>query len=151
MRKILEENREKVRGKRDEEELMFKCWNDGMMNEKDKIYKEKFMSFAIRMVKLKNYLNEQKHEYNMADQIQRSGTAIGANHREATFAESDIDFIHKLQIAQKECGETIYWLELLKATEYISEEQFNSLYADAEEIMRMLTSSIITLKQRLNK
>lgn len=122
-----------------------------MMNEKDKIYKEKFMSFAIRMVKLKNYLNEQKHEYNMADQIQRSGTAIGANHREATFAESDIDFIHKLQIAQKECGETIYWLELLKATEYISEEQFNSLYADAEEIMRMLTSSIITLKQRLNK
>lgn len=122
-----------------------------MMNEKNKIYKEKFMAFAIRMVKLKNYLNEQKHEYNMAEQIQRSGTAIGANHREATFAESDLDFIHKLQIAQKECGETIYWLELLKATEYISEEQFNSLYADAEEIMRMLTSSIMTLKQRLNK
>lgn len=121
------------------------------MNEKDKIYKEKFMAFAIRMVKLKNYLNEQKHEYNMADQIQRSGIAIGANHREATFAESDLDFIHKLQIAQKECGETIYWLELLKATEYISEEQFNSLYADAEEIMRMLTSSIMTIKQRLNK
>ena len=122
-----------------------------MMNEKDKIYKEKFMAFAIRMVKLKNYLNEQKHEYNMADQIQRSGTAIGANYREATFAESDMDFIHKLQIAQKECGETIYWLELLKATEYISEEQFNSLNADAEEIMRMLTSSIMTLKQKLNK
>ena len=122
-----------------------------MMNEKDKIYKEKFIAFAIRMVKLKNYLNEQKHEYNIADQIQRSGTAIGANHREATFAESDLDFIHKLQIAQKECGETIYGLELLKATEYISEEQFNSLYADAEEIMRMLTSSIMTLKQRLNK
>lgn len=122
-----------------------------MMNEKDRIYREKFMAFAIRMVKLKNYLNEQKHEYNMADQIQRSGTAIGANHREATFAESDLDFIHKLQIAQKECGETIYWLELLKATEYISEEQFNSLNADAEEIMRMLTSSIMTLKQKLNK
>lgn len=109
------------------------------------------MAFAIRMVKLKNYLNEQKREYNIADQIQRSGTAIGANHREATFAESDLDFIHKLQIAQKECCETIYWLELLKATEYISEEQFNSLNADAEEIMRMLTSSIMTLKQKLNK
>ena len=122
-----------------------------MMNEKDRIYREKFMTFAIRMVKLKNYLNEQKREYNIADQIQRSGTAIGANHREATFAESDLDFIHKLQIAQKECSETIYWLELLRATEYISEEQFNSLNADAEEIMRMLTSSIMTLKQKLNK
>mgnify|MGYP003480676646 CR=1 FL=1 len=74
-----------------------------------------------------------------------------SNHREATFAESDMDFIHKLQIAQKECGETIYWLELLKATEYISEELFNSLYTDAEEIMRMLTSSIMTTRKRLKK
>ena len=122
-----------------------------MMNEKDKIYREKFMAFAIRMVKLKNYLNEQKHEYNISDQIQRSGTAIGANHREATFAESDLDFIHKLQIAQKECGETIYWLELLKATEYISEEQFNSLNSDAEEIMHMLTASIMTARKRVKK
>ena len=121
------------------------------MTPQDQIYKEKFMAFAIRMVKLKNYLNEQKHEYNIADQIQRSGTAIGANHREATFAESDSDFIHKLQIAQKECGETIYWLELLKATEYISEELFNSLYTDAEEIMRMLTSSIMTTRKRIKK
>lgn len=60
-----------------------------MPNPKDQLYKEKFMAFAIRMVKLKNYLNNEKHEYNIADQIQRSGTAIGANHREATFAESD--------------------------------------------------------------
>lgn len=109
------------------------------------------MAFAIRMVKLKNYLNNEKHEYNIADQILRSGTAIGANHREATFAENDSDFIHKLQIAQKECGETIYWLELLKATEYISEEQFNSLNADAEEVMRMLTSSIMTARKRIKK
>ena len=87
----------------------------------------------------------------MADQVQRSGTAIGANHREATFAESDVDFIHKLQIAQKECSETIYWLELLKATDYISEEQYNSLNSDAEEIMRMLTTSILTTRKRLKK
>ena len=104
---------------------------------------DKCIDFSIKINNLRKYLREQKHEYNIADQIQRSGTAIGANHREATFAESDSDFIHKLQIAQKECGETIYWLELLKATEYISEEQFNSLYTDAEEVMRMLTSSII--------
>lgn len=122
-----------------------------MENRKDQIYKQKFMAFAIRMVKLKNYLNEQKHEYNIADQIQRSGTAIGANHREATFAESDSDFIHKLQIAQKECGETIYWLELLKATEYITELQFEDLYKDAEEIMRMITSSIMTARKRIKK
>ena len=122
-----------------------------MMNNKDDAYKQKFMAFAIRMVKLKNYLNEQKHEYNIADQIQRSGTAIGANHREATFAESDSDFIHKLQIAPKECGETKYWLELLKETEYISDEQFNSLYADAEEVMRMLTRSILSARKRVKK
>lgn len=109
------------------------------------------MAFAIRMVKLKNYLNEQKHEYNIADQIQRSGTAIGANHREAIAAESEIDFVHKLAIAQKECNETLYWLELLQATGYIDEPMFNSLYADAEEIMRMLTASIITTKNRMKK
>jgi len=115
---------------------------------KDDAYNKKFLAFAIRIVKLKNYLNEQKHEYNIADQIQRSGSAIGANHREATYAESNLDFIHKLQIAQKECNETLYWLELLKEAEYISEEQFKSLYADGEEIMRMLTASIVSAKKR---
>ena len=121
------------------------------MNSKDSTYKSKFMAFAIRMVKLKNYLNEQKHEYNIADQIQRSGAAIGANHREAIAAESETDFVHKLAIAQKECNETLYWLELLKETNYIDEAMFTSLYADAEEIMRMLTASIITVKKLLKK
>lgn len=120
------------------------------MNEKDKLYREKFMSFAIKMVNLKKYLNEQKHEYNIADQIQRSGTAIGAIHREATFAESDLDFIHKLSMAQKECNETLYWLELLNETQYISKEQFNSLYIEAEEIMHMLSASIMTMRNRIN-
>lgn len=118
------------------------------MMKKDDAYNKKFLAFAIRMVRLKNYLNEQKHEYNIADQVMRSGTAIGANHREATYAESNLDFIHKLQIAQKECNETLYWLELLKEAEYISEEQFKSLYADGEEIMRMLTASIVSAKKR---
>ena len=59
--------------------------------------------------------------------------------------------MHKLDIAQKECNETLYWLELLKETEYIDDKLFNSLYADAEEIMRMLTASIITVKKRLKK
>jgi four helix bundle protein len=118
---------------------------------KDDAYNKKFMAFAIRMVKLKNYLNEQKHEYNMADQVQRSGTAIGANHREATYAESNTDFIHKLQIAQKECNETLYWLELLKETNYIDEALYKSLAADAEEIMNMLTASLVTARKRSKK
>ena len=118
---------------------------------KDEAYNKKFMAFAIRMVKLKNYLNEQKHEYNMADQVQRSGTAIGANHREATYAESSSDFVHKLQIAQKECNETMYWQELLKETNYITKEQFDDLIKDAEEIMHMLTASIVTARKRAKK
>ena len=112
------------------------------MNPQDQIYKEKFMAFAIRMVKLKNYLNEQKHEYNIADQIQRSGTAIGANHREATFAESDMDFIHKLSIAQKECSETLYWLNLLYKTNYIDDKQYENFETQNTELRKMLVASV---------
>lgn len=120
------------------------------MSEKDKTYRDKFMRFAIKMVNLKRYLNEQKREYNIADQIQRSGTAIGAIHREATFAESDLDFIHKLSMAQKECNETLFWLELLNETQYLSKEQYDDLYSDADEIMHMLSASIMTMKNRIN-
>jgi len=129
---------------------MMRFANEGMMNEKDKIYREKLMSFAIKMVNLKKFLNEQKREYNIADQIQSSGTAIGAIHREATYAESDVDFIHKLSMAQKECNETLFWLELLRSTEYITQNQFDDYYRDADEIMRMLSSSIMTMRSRLN-
>lgn len=108
------------------------------------------MAFSVRIVQLCKYLNEKKNEYVLAKQILRSGTSIGANHREAIYAETDLDFIHKLAIAQKECNETMYWVELLKATNYISKEQFDSLYTDAEEIMKMLTSSILTAKRSLN-
>lgn len=117
------------------------------MNNND-IHKQKFLDFAVRMVRLKNFLNTEKREYNIADQIQRSGTSIGANHREAISAESADDFIHKLAIAQKECNETMYWLEVLKATEYISPELFDSLYADAKELLRMLSASIVTVKKK---
>ena len=118
-----------------------------MTNEKDQIYKEKFMAFAIRMVKLKNYLNEQKHEYNIADQIQRSGTAMGANHREAIAAESEVDFVHKMRIALKECHETEYWLNLLHKTKYILDEKYADLIVQNTDIKKMLIASI---KTRLN-
>lgn len=118
--------------------------------DKDKIYKEKFLAFANRVVKLKKYLNQQKHEYSIADQILRSGTSIGANHREAIYAESCLDFIHKLSVAQKECSETLFWLDLLYTSEYIDEKQYNSLRLDAEEIIKMLTASILVAKKNLS-
>ena len=117
-----------------------------MTNEKDQIYKEKFMAFAIRMVKLKNYLNEQKHEYNIADQIQRSGTSIGANYSEACDAESKADFIHKLGIAQKEANETIYWLKVLYGSELITKTQYEELINDVSELYRIITACIKTAK-----
>ncbi len=83
----------------------------------------------------------------MSKQLLRSGTAIGALVREAQNAESSKDFIHKLSISQKECDESVYWLELLKATEYLNEQEFESLIYDAIELLKILRSSILTSKQ----
>lgn len=77
----------------------------------------------------------------------RNGTAIGALIREAQNAESSKDFIHKLSIAQKECDETSYWLELLKGTDYLTESEFIGINSDAAELLKMLRSVIITSKK----
>jgi len=100
-------------------------------------------------VKLYQYLVEEKKEFTLGNQILRSGTNPGAMVREAFNAESPIDFIHKLSIGQKEIGEMIYWLELLEATGFISRKEFDSLYADAIEVMKLLRSSIMTRKKKL--
>lgn len=76
----------------------------------------------------------------------RSGTSVGAMIREAEHAESKVDFKHKMSIAQKEINETIYWLELLKETEYLTKEEFQSLEKDAVEIIKLITSIIKTTK-----
>jgi four helix bundle protein len=76
----------------------------------------------------------------------RSGTSIGANEREAQNAESTADFIHKLSIAQKETDETLYWLELLKETDFLSESEFESIQNDATELMKIIRSIILTVK-----
>ena len=107
------------------------------------------MNFAIRIVNLYNFLNETKQERIMSKQILRSGTS-GANIREGLFAESTADFIHKYSVAQKECSETLYWLELLNKTNYITTEQYVSLDTDCTELMKMITSSIITRKKSLS-
>jgi four helix bundle protein len=89
---------------------------------KKDILKEKTLDFAVRIVHLKLYLSDKKQEYVMSKQLLRAGTNPGAMVREAVNAESSADFIHKLAIAQKEIGETIYWLELLFRTNYLTEK-----------------------------
>ena len=107
----------------------------------------KSFDFAIRIVKLYQYLCEEKKEYVLSKQLLKSGTSIGANVSEALAAESSADFIHKLSISQKEADETMFWLELLKRTQYLSEKQFESLVADCREIKKLITSIILTTKQ----
>lgn len=116
---------------------------------KESILKDKAMDFAIRIVRLYKFLNETKQERVMAKQILRSGTSIGANICEGLYAESSADFIHKQSIAQKECSETLYWLELLCKTNYITSEQYNSLSADCVSLLKMMTASIITCKKNI--
>ena len=98
-----------------------------MMSEDKNILKKKSFSFAVRIVKLYQYLSNDKKEFVLSKQLLRSGTSVGALIREAQNAESKLDFIHKLGIAQKECDETIYWLELLYTTDYLNEKEFKSI------------------------
>lgn len=112
---------------------------------------DKCIAFSVKINKLRKYLCETKHEFNNSDQIQRSGTSIGANYSEACNAVSKADFTNKLSIAQKEAYETIYWLKVLWGSELINDEQYEELITDVEEIHRLLSSSIKTLKDNENK
>lgn len=114
----------------------------------DKPLREKSLKFAIRIVKLYRYLQDDKKEFVLSKQLLRSGTNPGAMIREAENAESTSDFIHKLSIAQKETAETIYWLELLVASDYLSQKEFLSISIDAEELMKITRSIILSCKQK---
>ena len=113
-----------------------------MINGKENVLYEKAYAFAVRVVKAHQYLGQEKREFVLAKQLLRSGTLIGANVAEANGAISDAEFSAKLSIAYKECLETKYWLDLLKDTNFIDEKQHKTLYADADELGRMLFSSI---------
>ena len=117
---------------------------------KENIVKNKSFGFAVRIVRLYQYLCEQKKEFVLSKQLLRSGTSVGAMVREAEHAESKLDFKHKMAIAQKEINETIYWLELLQATNYLNNEQFESVNTDAVELIKLITSIIITSKTNIN-
>lgn len=107
---------------------------------------DKCIAFSVKINKLRKYLRENQHEYNNSDQIQRSGTSIGANYSEACNAESKADMVHKLSIAQKECKETMYWLKVLYGSEFIPQDDYEELMANVEELYRILTASIKTAK-----
>ena len=116
---------------------------------KENVIKMKTFAFSIRIVRLNQYLRSKKREYVLSKQLLRSGTSVGALIREAEQAESRADFKHKLSIAQKEINETIYWLELLSATDYLEEDQFESMNFDAVEIIKILTSIIKSTKSNI--
>jgi len=113
------------------------------------VIKDKSFAFAVRVVKAYKFLTSEKKEFVMSKQLLRSGTAIGALYREAEQAESKADFIHKMAIAQKECNETFYWLELLRSTDYLEKDAFESLHSDANELIRLITSIIKSSKREL--
>ncbi len=114
---------------------------------KESPLKNKSYSFAIRIVKLSQYLQAEKKEYVLSKQVLRSGTAVGALIREAEFGQSKPDFNSKMNIALKEANESEYWLSILKDTNYIEEKLFVSLHSDCKELIAMLVSTVKTSKQ----
>lgn len=107
---------------------------------------EKGLDFAVRCVKLYNYLREERHEYILSKQMVRSGTSIGANISESQGAQSSPDFIAKLHVSLKEARETGYWLLVLYRAEYISEVEYNSISNDLGELIALLTSILKSSK-----
>ena len=110
------------------------------------ILREKSFHFALRIIKLSQYLQQEHKEYILSKQILRSGTAIGALVREAQYAQSKADFLHKLTIALKEANETEYWLLLLVESNYITDAMLKSIDPQIKELLKLLVSSTKTIK-----
>lgn len=115
---------------------------------KESILKIKSFEFAVRIIKLYKYLKKTHNEFELSLQILRAGTSVGALVREAGHAESRKDFLHKLNIGLKEINESVYWLDLLFATEFINKRMYDSMKTDGEGLLKMLIASIKTTKSR---
>ena len=109
---------------------------------------DKSKAFALRIIRLWEYLSSYKHEYVLSKQTLRSGTSIGANVKEAIHGQTKPDFYAKMNIALKEACETEYWLELLHESGYINPTAFSSIYQDCQELIRLLIA--ITKTQNKN-
>ncbi len=112
---------------------------------------EKAENLALDIIDLYRFLTETSKEFVISKQLLRSGTSIGANIAEAIYAESGSDFIHKLGIAQKEANETLYWIRLLKKAQFIDIEQAKPIYLKTQEILRILTSVICSMKAKTGR
>ena len=113
----------------------------------EKAIQTKSLKFAVRIVKLNRYLKEEIKEFDLSKQILRSGTSIGANVAEAEAAISRKEFLSKTYIAFKECSETLYWLKLLRETDYITESMYQSLFCDCEELRKLLSSITKSMRE----
>ncbi|SDW52959.1 four helix bundle protein [Lutibacter oricola] len=113
---------------------------------KENIIKAKSFTFAIEIVRLYKELSQSKQEYVMSRQLLKSGTSIGANVREAEFAQSKPDFISKMSISLKEANETDYWLELLHKTDYINSDIYKKYKLQSSEIIKILVSIVKSAK-----
>ena len=120
---------------------------NGKLKIMDNIIEDKSFRFAIRIVNLYKYLCRTKKEFVLSKQLLRAGTSIGANVAESQQAQSRADFISKLSIALKETSETKYWLRLLKATDYLTDEESRSIYADCIELEKLLVTILKSTKQ----
>jgi len=119
-----------------------------MKNKKENVVMDKSYAFALRIINLYKYLISEKKEFVLSKQLLRSGTAIGALIKESEHAQSKADFINKMNIALKEANETTYWLQLLKDSDYINEKEFESIFPDSEELLKLLVSIVKTTKSR---
>ena len=117
---------------------------------KDNIILKKSFDYALKVIELSRQLNREK-EFILSKQLLRSGTSVGANAREANNAPTKKDFIYKLSISQKECDESLYWLELLYKSKYIEKDRYNDLRNLAEEQLKILKSIIITSRNNLSR
>lgn len=115
---------------------------------RESILRDKSYAFAIRVVELNRHLCSEKREFVLSKQLLRSGTAIGALIREAEFGQSRADFRNKMYVALKEANETQYWLSLLKDTNYITVNGYESISSDCLELVKMLVSTVKTTKQK---
>lgn len=109
----------------------------------------KSLDFAIKVIRLYQHLSKNKSEYVLSKQLLRSGTAIGALVREAEHAQSKKDFLNKMNIALKEANETLYWIILLEKTDYITKTEYNAIFYEAQELVKILAAIVKTTKNNI--
>ena len=115
-----------------------------MKAKEENIIATKSYAFAVRCVNLYKFLNEEKHDFTIGKQLLRSGTSVGANVKEALRGYTKADFTAKMSIALKEASETEFWIELLRDTNFITEQQANSMLTDCTELIKLLMTIIKT-------